>query len=146
MREAGDGSEEGGVKVVTTLRGRRHDDVHEAWTQDSNWNDRRALHKVWYLDSNGDVFSGAELLGETNWQLVSSDMIAITLAQGANKIVFSTVHGSYGVPLEIGRVPSAASVALSTSTAVTAAPLRCRLTERRMHGCSLSFDACINIV
>ena len=125
MREAGDGSEKGVMKVVTTLRGRRHDDVHEAWTQDSNWNDRRALNKVWYLDSNGDVFSGAELLGETNWQLVTSDMIAITLAQGANKIVFSTVHGSYGVPLEIGRAPSAAGVALSTSTPVTAAPLRC---------------------
>jgi len=123
----GDGSESEGGKghVDTALRGRKYEDGYEAWTQDDNWNDRRAKHRVWYLDSNGDVFSGAELLGETNWQLVSSDLIAVTLAPGANKLVWSTVHGSYGVPLDLVHAPAAAGAPLSASTAVRASPLRC---------------------
>ena len=44
---------------------RKKEEIEDVWRCDCNWNDRRAVHKVWYLDSNGDVFAGGELKGET---------------------------------------------------------------------------------
>ncbi len=77
---------------------RKKEEIEDVWRCDCNWNDRRAVHKVWYLDSNGDVYAGGELKGETGWKLTTHDLIAVTV--GHNKLVFSTRQGSYGIHLE----------------------------------------------